>query len=406
MCSGLKKELMKKKKVMLLGAGAFQLPAIKKAQNANYEVIVVSNNPNDPGMQIADKSITCSTLEKEKLAEIGRKENIDGVFTIASEIAAPSVAYISDKLNLSGYKYETAQIISNKYKLRSYLEQQDLNGIKFGTASNLGEAYKVFEQLSKPIMLKPSSASGSRSVYKIYNKSELESYFSDSLKSSFLEKTVIMEEFLTGREVGGEALIIDGKIKFLAITKKYVTKEFVPYGHLLPCDIRINARSNIKALLQSTIDHFNIISGPLNFDIMLNGDVPKIIELGGRLGGNCLPLLMKQHTKTDTIKAVIELSLGNDITHLIKNEISPVAAYILHSNEDGILKNNIEQTIKNSEFVNSIIDYKILYSPGDTIKKFNSGSNQLGYIIFAASSQNELIKLFDKIESKKWIELT
>jgi len=390
---------------MILGAGAFQLPAIKKAQELGHKVICASYKESDIGLKEADVGYVCSTINKEELLKIAIKEKIDGITTIASEIAAPSVAYIAEKLGLIGYGYETASIIANKYRLRSFLNTNGLNSIKFGVATTLGEAIEVFEGLKKPAIIKPSTASGSVGVYKIYTKEELVNFFPIVKEASIIEKSVILEEFIEGREVGGEVLIVEGKIHLMAITKKYVNSKFVPYGHLLPCDIHDTTSKAIKTLLQSVINKLELKNGPLNFDIMIQNGAPHIIELGGRLGGNCLPMLMKNHTGTDTIKAIIELALGNSLDEIISYEQKPVAAYILHSVESGILARNIFDNIQNSYLEEFIVNKFASVAKGDKVEKFTRGACQLGYLIFNAETQNQLIELFNKVENYKWVEL-
>ena len=99
--------------------------------------------------------------------------------------------------------------------------------------------------------------------------------------------------------MGGRFLVKDRKISFFAATKKYLNQAHVPYGHLLPCDISEGETNEIKSLLKRVIKGLELDNGPLNFDIMITDRGPVIIELGGRLGGNCLPQLMHYHTGND-----------------------------------------------------------------------------------------------------------
>ena len=42
-----------------------------------------------------------------------------------------------------------------------------------------------------------------------------------------------MEEFIAGREFGGDAIVMDGKLAFVAITEKHLD-QFVVTGHCFP----------------------------------------------------------------------------------------------------------------------------------------------------------------------------
>ena len=68
------------KKLMVLAAGLLQIPVIKEAKEKGYYVIAVDDDPEAPGMLLADKAIVPGGLmNEEKLVAIAREEKIDGV---------------------------------------------------------------------------------------------------------------------------------------------------------------------------------------------------------------------------------------------------------------------------------------------------------------------------------------
>lgn len=50
--------------------------------------------------------------------KICQEIGIDGICTIASDVAAPTVAYVANKMNLVGNDYEAAVRANNKYQMR------------------------------------------------------------------------------------------------------------------------------------------------------------------------------------------------------------------------------------------------------------------------------------------------
>ncbi|MFP4497069.1 MAG: hypothetical protein ACLFQV_02560 [Vulcanimicrobiota bacterium] len=54
------------KKIMILGAGVFQIPAIKKARELGFETLVCSYYPDDPGMKMAHKAYNISTIDRKR----------------------------------------------------------------------------------------------------------------------------------------------------------------------------------------------------------------------------------------------------------------------------------------------------------------------------------------------------
>ena len=54
------------KRLMVLAAGLLQIPVIKKAREMGYYVIAVDDDPNAPGMVLADKAIAPGGLMNEE----------------------------------------------------------------------------------------------------------------------------------------------------------------------------------------------------------------------------------------------------------------------------------------------------------------------------------------------------
>ena len=70
---------MGKKKILILGAAPFQVPAIRYARKRGYLTISCDNNPGNPGHALADKSYQVSTINKEMVLSIATKERINGI---------------------------------------------------------------------------------------------------------------------------------------------------------------------------------------------------------------------------------------------------------------------------------------------------------------------------------------
>lgn len=392
------------KKLLVLGAGSFQATAIAKARQLGYTVISVSNNIHEPGHKISDKAIDCSTIDKETVLNHAQEENIDGIITIASEVAAPTVAYVAEKMGLPGYSYKAAQNISNKYLLRKFFTKNGIPGPAFAHAKSLKEAKKAFATLKTPVFMKPVAASGSRGTFKIHTVEELEKHFHESLSSSILDKQVIIEEELTGLEIGGEALIANGEMIFFQPTIKYLNVAFVPEGHSLPADISPTQFSESKSLINQAAKALKLKNGPLNFDIMLTVNGPVIIELGGRLGGNCLPELMELHTGISTADAVIKLAMNEQID-LPGPQSNYVGAAIIGSKKEGVIKkiHSFESLLP--KWKTDLISTSFQKNAGDKIFTFTQGNYQAGYFIFKADSLEGLGLKMKKILEQNWIEV-
>lgn len=388
---------------MVLGAGVFQLPAIRAASKLGYRTIAVSYYADDPGRVEADEFILCSTIDQEEVLEHARAHGIDGITTMASEVSAVTAAYVAETLGLPGYDRETARSIGNKVLLRRFLKENGFPVPGFYGVTTLEEAERRFHELRKPAFLKPSSASGSRGAFRIQTIQELRTCFERSLNASILDAEAILEENLEGREIGGEVLVKDGRIVFFQPTWKLLNERFVPYGHILPANLEEADARAVKSMMASVVEALGLRNGPLNFDVMLTADGPVIIELGGRLGGNCLPELMQLHTGVNTVEAVIRLAMGETFD-LPPVEAKPVGVFIFGAPRPGKVERIYRLEEKFPDWSSDVIRKRINVEVGQNVEPFTQGDRQLGYYIMKAADGKTLAERVTKMQQEKWVE--
>ena len=67
------------RKIMILGAGIYQVPLIKKARAMGLETIVVSVPGPYPGFAFADKTYSLDTRDVSGILAAAKEEKIDGI---------------------------------------------------------------------------------------------------------------------------------------------------------------------------------------------------------------------------------------------------------------------------------------------------------------------------------------
>jgi len=82
---------MKRKRLLVLGAGLFQLSGIRKAVKRGYEVITLDNNPSNIGHNYSHRSINCSTTDRDRVLRHAERLRVDGICTFSSDAAIPSL---------------------------------------------------------------------------------------------------------------------------------------------------------------------------------------------------------------------------------------------------------------------------------------------------------------------------
>ena len=90
------------KTILLLGGSAQQIVAIETAKRLGYFTVLCDYLSDNPGQYVADKFYLVSTTDKDAVLEVAKNENVDGVLAYASDPAAPTAAYVAEKLGLPG----------------------------------------------------------------------------------------------------------------------------------------------------------------------------------------------------------------------------------------------------------------------------------------------------------------
>ncbi|MHC4258824.1 MAG: ATP-grasp domain-containing protein [Planctomycetota bacterium] len=383
--------------IMILGAGVYQVPAIVKAKEMQLRVVAISYFPNDPGLAIADRGYNISTTDREAVLRIARQEHIDGVMTIASEASAPTVAYVASKLNLAGIRYETARTVANKYLLRKALAADGIEGPKFKQVNDVDGVISFLEEVKTPIVIKPVSASGSRGLAKIVEPSEVVEKFNSCVLTMREKDGIIVEEYIDGIDIGGECLIRESRFVFCEFTNKLLNSHFVPIAHSVPAEIDISIVSRVKDVLRRVVRTLQITDGVIDFDIRLGRDGPRIIEIGGRLGGNCIPTLLEAYTGVDLIKENIKFALGqkNEIRVCYAENVYTVR--ILGANMTGIAKKiySPRAIVPTEDTIEEVFDCKV----GDKVDILDQGANRLGHIIFKSKTAEQAKRRICKLDS-------
>ncbi len=391
---------MMQKRILFLGGSKFQIPPIKYAKKEGHYVITCDYLPDNPGHKYADEYHNVSTTDKEAVLKLAEKLKIDGIVAYASDPAAPTQAYVANKLGLPSNPYESVLILARKDLFRDFLSKHGFLVPKSKSFYKLKEAYEWFDEIEKPVIVKPVDSSGSKGVTKIEKKEELEKAFSYALEFS-REKKVVVEEFFTrdGYQVAGDGFIVDGKLVFRCWANEHFDKlcnPFVPIGESFPSIMSEYTLEQAQRETQRLLDLLGMKQGALNFDFHYNKDGDfSFLELGPRNGGNLIPEAIKYATGVDLIKYTVDSALGLDCSDLSMKEVEGYySSYMLHSIEDGIVK----EVWYSDEIRKNIVEENIYIKPGDEVSKFNGSHHTLGTMIMKFSSLNEMLEKMDNME--------
>lgn len=387
------------KKIMILGAGIYQLPLIQKSKELGYETIVVSPIGNYPGIDESDVFLNLDTTDTPSVFEAARRYDIDAILTTGTDVAVPSIGFVVDELGLKGTSYQSALKSMDKSLMKEAFKYGGVPTAKFGISSNLKEAQQLAASIGFPLMVKASDSSGSRGVYKVENIKQLDTLWK-AAKDVSRNSLVVMEEFLDGIEFGAQAIVVDGVVIDIIFHNDTVTPapNNAPLGHSVPCFISDSVLSNAEDIVKQAIAVLGIDNTVSNVDLMLVGDHPYIIEIGARMGATCLPENIENYLGIDIYSLLLDIALGQPVVPTPKTKLTANAARLLCAPQNGKLA-SIDIPLEFQENEN-VIRIKIDKQPGDIVNEFKVGPDRIGEVIVTGKSYEEAEALAEGIAKK------
>lgn len=378
------------KKIMIIGAGEFQIPLIKECKKQGFFVIATDGNPKAEGFDFSDIALNIDTLDMETTLLKAREYGIDGI-TTTSDYPVRTVAHVCEKLHLPGLNLAAAEISTNKFLLRECLMKNNIDSPVYYIVHNEIELNNLIGKLEFPLVVKPVDSSASRGVQQVNNSEELTKAYEEALIYS-KSGNVIIEEFLEGPEFSVESLTQNGKTNIIAITEKTTGgfPYFVEQRHVIPATLIESDENQIKEIVNKVINILGINNSACHTEIKLTKKGVRIIEVGARLGGDYITSdLVPLSTGINMLENIIKISLGIDID--IDKKLNNYAGiqFITPDNYDVVLNN-----IKILKDDSSLVRFKI--DDFNKCNKFNNSTDRLGYYISVSEKRAHLDKTLDR----------
>lgn len=384
------------KKMMILGAGPLQIPAIKKAKELGYQIISVDYDEHAPGFALADVQLLVSTLDQETVLREAQRLQPDVVITSISDGPVRTAAYVNEKLGKRpDLSYENAQCATIKSKMRDRLKECGVPIPKYFAVKNFDAFTKAVEALHEHCIVKPADNAGSRGVVLLEPGERRSRLLYQYSKGNSRNGTVMVEEVMEGPEVSVETLVIEGEPHMITVTDKYITPPpyFVELAHCEPSILDGTVIEQIKAVAAQAIKAIGIENAPAHVEIKVTKDGPKIVELAARLGGDYITSrLVPLSTGIDLVGASVLLATGEK-PDLIPKRQQGAAIHFIHVEKEGILSEIIVPETE-QESVEEIVLYK---KPGEKVNGTRSSNDRLGHVITTGATAQEAKALGENI---------
>ncbi len=385
---------MDKKSILVFGVGELQKSIIGRAHKMGLFVVGIDPCADAFCKDDVDAFEIVGGQDFEGTIAVAKKYSVSAIVTAATDKPLVMMARVAKDLHLPFYSVETATWATDKYQMK----QRFIAG---GVPCAKGRLVKTAQETSDfvfPVIVKPRDNSGSRGVKLCRNKEELQSCIDEALEYSHLD-SVLVEEFIEGREYSIEGLHYDGKTEVIQFTEKKTT-EFpynVELGHKQPANLTENQRNAIRDVISKIAKALNFENCPSHTELKINKRGIFVIETSPRLGGDYITsTLVPLSTGINIEDQLLKIALGEPVD-IKTGHVEKASGVCFFSLPEGTVK-SIDGKINEASKWDGIVDFNLKLKVGDKVNKITSSLNRYGQFIVKAANRNEVDSLIELYE--------
>ncbi len=306
-----------KQRILVLGAGIMQKPAITFAKERGLETVVVDADPNAACVGLADRFEKIDLKDKETLEAFARSLKMDGglsgVMTAGTDFSA-TVAWVAERLGLPGIPYEVALDASDKERMRRRFKAAGVPSPEFIIVHQSQFTAGGLEMLPFPfpVVVKPVDNMGARGCRRADSAEDLRAALQDALAFSRSGRAIV-EEYMDGPEFSVDAIVYQGTISICGLADRHIffPPYFIEMGHTMPTAIPEQEAAALLETFKAGVRALGITNGAAKGDIKLTPRGPMIGEIAARLSGGYMSGWTYPYASgVEPTKAAIAVAIG------------------------------------------------------------------------------------------------
>ena len=395
----------KKRILLLLPTKTYRAEAfLSAASQLGVTVAIGSDQPQTLSELSPRKSFVIDFSKPEKatkaIVTFAQAHLIDAIVGVDDDTTV-LVSMAAKALSLPHNSVESARTTRSKYQMRKVLAAAGIPSPRFELVSTNADPAKIAKHAKFPCVLKPLSLSASRGVIRANDPKEFAKAFrrivsildSSDVKTRKDARTqqILVEDFIPGVEVALEGILIQGRLKVLAIFDKPDLLDgpfFEETLYVTPSRLPIDVQEDIISCTTRTADVLGLREGPVHAELRVNDNGAWIIEIAARsIGGLCARTL-RFGTGISLEELIIRHAIGMEVESL-QREQQPAGVMMIPIPHAGVLREVRGKA--DAERVSGIEEVTISILTGQKVLPLPEGARYLGFI-FARGNTPESVE--------------
>jgi len=373
-------------KIMILGAGQYQLPLIQAAREMGHHSVVVGRDDGSPGIAMADTFVPLDFCDTPRVLEAARREGIHGICSASSDLPMKTIGAVVDALGLPGIGSDIVRRTTIKTEMKAAFHAHGVPTAAHRTVRSAEEATAAAQEIGYPVMVKPIDSMGGHGVARVDSPEALGPAW-QAAEDATSSNSVIVEKYLEGPEFGIQALIHEGELLYAVPTRKILTADGrrIPLGHVFCPDVATMgmSREGLRDLAARSFHSLGVASAHATIDCIRTEDGLYVLELGARLGATCLPECTEVYTGMKVFEQALRLALGEPPEVKVTQHQPTAARYIVSDRSGTLGECRVPPGVESAE---DVVRFTLYAKPGDHVDAFSYAGDRIGEAIVTADS--------------------
>ena len=320
------------KKVLILGANPETAGLVKKANELGLYTLVTDYDPNAYAKQFAAKPCNVNATDLEGLFQLANEEQVDGVVLGVAEALMPTYANLCTMLGKPCFgTQELFSLLVDKAKFKAICRQYDVPVVEEYPVSQTPTAEEL-QDIPLPVVVKPVDSCSSKGISVCKSFSELRTGIDKALSFS-KSKQLLIEKYMTGREVVIYYVIQDGEASLVAMCDRYTNKEQhgvaqLPTAYIYPSRFLNKYQAEVDDKVKRMLSGIGVRNGVMFIQSFVDDDGGvRFYEPGYRLNGAQEHYLVSAATGIDGRELLLHYALTGKMS---ERRIAELAAPTFH----------------------------------------------------------------------------
>lgn len=404
--------------LLLTAPNPFRRQHLQRVREGGHRLVLMGRDAAEhaePVDLVAEVDISAVEEVVARARELHRQTGgFDAVLTFVEHGVTAAAAVAAD-LGLSSVSPAAAYLSRDKYAMHLVLTEGSVRMPATVLVGSVPAALQAAETLGYPVVLKPVIGSDSTCVLRVDGERQLaaefdrlravawENYQFDSLHGVVREnygEQLLIQEYIPGREVSVESLVVNGVTHCVAVHDKPLPMEGPDFSEVYfatPSGLPVGVQEQLSEVTAAANKLLGVDTGVTHTEFRITDQHEVVLlESAARIGGGGIQSSVRHSTGVDLVGAMVDLVSG--VTPVLEPRPvpRPTGWFILFADRSGVLTG-----VRGVEALRAdprVLDLELYCQVGSRIELSEQVSSAwLGRVVFTAGTRAELDATFHEL---------